>query len=191
MNDSQGLIFGYARVSTVDQNLDTQIDKLKQAGCQRIFSEKVSGKDTNRPELQKMLGQLRDGDTLIVTKIDRIARNLKDLLILVDELSVQGVNFKATDQDVDTSSSNGKMFLTMLGVFAEFERNLIRERQREGIANAKAKGKYTGRKPVDLDLKQKVIELYSKGVKPKAIIDETGLGRSTVFKIIKEGSNNE
>ncbi|NSY33366.1 recombinase family protein [Pseudoalteromonas sp. JC28] len=187
MNDSQGLVFGYARVSTVDQNLDTQIEKLKQSGCQRIFSEKVSGKDTNRPELQMLLGQLRKGDTVIVTKIDRIARNLKDLLILVDELSEQGVNFKATDQDVDTSSSNGKMFLTMLGVFAEFERNLIRERQREGIANAKKQGKYTGRKPVDPKVKQQVIELYSNGVKPKAIIEETGLGRSTVFKIIKEG----
>lgn len=188
MNSSQGLIFGYARVSTVEQNIDTQLEQLNNAGCQRIFSEKVSGKDTNRPELQNLLSQLRKGDTLIVTKLDRIARNLKDLLILVEQLNEQGVTFKILNQKVDTSTPQGKMFLSMLGMFAEFERELLLERQREGIENAKKQGKYTGRKPVDPALKQQVIELYNNGVKPKSIIEQTGLGRSTVFKIIKEGN---
>tara|TARA_Y100000310_G_scaffold152483_1_gene151965 strand:+ start:10706 stop:11272 length:567 start_codon:yes stop_codon:yes gene_type:complete len=187
----KGLIFGYARVSTVDQNLDNQLEKLNNVGCDRIYSEKVSGKDTNRPEFQKLMDHVREGDTIAVWKIDRIARNLKDLLTIVEELKERGVTLKILSQNIDTTTPQGKMFLSMLGMFAEFERDLLLERQREGIAIAKEKGKYKGRKGVDPALKEQVIEQYNNGVKPKAIIEQTGLGRSTVFKIIKEGNNNE
>src|ERR1700726_2365889 len=140
--------YGYARVSTLDQNLGIQRAALKAAGCEVIRAEKASGtRRDGRSELQVLLDFLRAGDTLVVTRIDRLARSLKDLQDIVHELKGKGVALKATEQPVDTGTAAGKAFLDMLGVFAEFETNLRRERQLEGIAQAKAKGIYTGRKP--------------------------------------------
>ena len=134
--------FGYARVSTTDQNLAVQLDALAAAGCETIRSETASGSSAaNRPELQTLLAFLREGDELVVTRIDRLARSIADLQDIVRELKERGVTLRATGQPIDTSTAAGKAFLDMLGVFAEFETNLHRERQMEGIAEADPAGK--------------------------------------------------
>src|SRR5918911_3576207 len=141
-------LYGYARVSTLDQDLTIQQAALKAAGCEVIRAEKASGtRRDGRSELQVLLDFLRAGDTLVVTRIDRLARSLKDLQDIVHELKARGVTLKATDQPIDTGTAAGKAFLDMLGVFAEFETNLRRERQLEGIRAAKARSIYKGRKP--------------------------------------------
>ena len=141
------MIYGYARVSTSEQDLTVQLEALKAAGCEVVRSEKVSGTSVSgRTELQNLLDFARDGDTIVVTRIDRLARSVRDLQNLVYDLNEKGVSLRATEQSVDTSTSAGKCFLDMLSVFAEFETNLRRERQMEGIKKAKAKGVYAGRK---------------------------------------------
>src|SRR3954471_9861237 len=140
-------VYGYCRVSSIAQDLTIQEKALKAAGCDVIRAEKVSGtRRDGRTELQTLLDFLRAGDTLVVTRIDRLARSLKDLQDIIHELKAKGAHLKATEQPVDTSTAAGKAFLDMLGVFAEFETNLRRERQMEGIAKAKADGRYKGAK---------------------------------------------
>jgi DNA invertase Pin-like site-specific DNA recombinase len=141
-------LYGYARVSTSDQDYALQEKALRAAGCEVVRAEKVTGTSRKgRTELQVLLDFLRRGDTLVVTRIDRLARSIKDLQDIVYALKEQGVTLKATEQPIDTRSAAGKAFLDMLGVFAEFETNLRRERQMEGIAAAKTRGVYRGRKP--------------------------------------------
>lgn len=141
-------LYGYARVSSSDQDLTLQEHALRAAGCEVIRAEKVSGISRDgRTELQLLLDFLRQGDTLVVTRIDRLARSIKDLQDIVYILKKQGVTLKAIEQPINTSNAAGKAFLDMLGVFAEFETNLRRERQLEGIAAAKSRGVYRGRKP--------------------------------------------
>src|ERR1700754_3739664 len=141
-------VIGYARVSTTDQNLELQENALRAAGCDLIRSEKRSGTTTaGREELRTVLDFLRAGDTLMVTRIDRLARSIGDLQDIVRAVKAKGATLKATEQPIDTSTAAGKAFLDMLGVFAEFETNLRRERQLEGIAKAKANGVYKGRPP--------------------------------------------
>src|SRR5712671_6375218 len=143
-----GTIIGYARVSTTDQDVSIQEAALRAAGCTIIRAEKVSGTSTDgREELQTVLQFLREGDTLVVTRIDRLARSIRDLQNIVHDLKGRGVTLKATEQPIDTSTAAGKAFLDMLGVFAEFETNIRKERQREGIDKARQEGKYKGRKP--------------------------------------------
>src|SRR6266550_4139913 len=144
-------VIGYARVSTTDQNLDVQVSALRAAGCDVIRSEKRSGTTTaGREELRTVLEFLRKGDVLMVTRIDRLARSIGDLQDIVRAVKAKGASLKATEQPIDTTSAAGKAFLDMLGVFAEFETNLRKERQLEGIAKAKANGVYKGR-PVSID----------------------------------------
>src|SRR5262252_8923757 len=139
---------GYARVSTTDQDLTVQINALKAAGCDVIRKEKASGTTTKgRAELATILDFIREGDTLVVTRIDRLARSIADLQDIVRTLKGRGAALRATEQPIDTTTAAGKCFLDMLGVFAEFETNLRRERQAEGIAKAKKAGIYRGRKP--------------------------------------------
>ena len=141
-------LYGYARVSSSDQDLTLQEHALRAAGCEVIRAEKVSGTSRDgRTELQLLLDFLRQGDTLVVTRIDRLARSIKDLQDIVYALKKQGVTLQAIEQPINTSNAAGKAFLDMLGVFAEFETNLRRERQLEGIAAAKSRGVYRGRKP--------------------------------------------
>ena len=141
-----GELYGYARVSTLDQDLTIQRTALKAAGCTVVREEKASGtKRAGRAELETLLAFLRSGDTLVVTRIDLLARSMKDLQDIVHDLKERGVALRATEQPIDTSSAAGKAFLDMLGVFAEFETNLRRERQLEGIADAKARGVYAGK----------------------------------------------
>ncbi len=176
-------LFGYARVSTSDQDLGIQQAALRAAGCQTIRSEKRSGSERgSRTELQILLDFLREGDTLVVTRIDRLARSMKDLQDIVHELKGRGVALKATEQPIDTGTAAGKAFLDMLGVFAEFETNLRRERQTEGIEAAKARGVYKGGKArIDPEAVRKLV---AEGIKPAHIARQLGISRGTVYKFI-------
>ncbi|EQD78925.1 resolvase domain-containing protein [mine drainage metagenome] len=177
-------LYGYARVSSSDQDLTLQEQALRAAGCEVIRAEKVSGTSREgRTELQLLLDFLRCGDTLVVTRIDRLARSIKDLQDIVYTLKKQGVTLKATEQPIDTRSAAGKAFLDMLGVFAEFETNLRRERQLEGIAAAKERGVYRGRKP-SID----PAEVHRLHVKEKLgateIARQLGVGRASVYRAL-------
>ena len=180
--------YGYARVSTGDQDLTIQHNALKAAGCTKIRAEKVSATSRKgRTELQILMDFMQEGDTLVVTRIDRLARSMRDLQNIVHELKQMGVSLRATEQPIDTSTSAGKAFLDMLGVFAEFETNLRRERQMEGIAAAKKAGKATGRPQVPY--RAKVLELRTAGMSVAAICKEVGAkSRSTIYDIIKQGA---
>jgi DNA invertase Pin-like site-specific DNA recombinase len=174
---------GYARVSTTDQNLEIQIAALKAAGCDVIRSEKRSGTTTTgRAELQTVLDFLRKGDVLIVTRIDRLARSIGDLQDIVRAVKAKGASLKATEQPIDTTSAAGKAFLDMLGVFAEFETNLRKERQAEGIAKAKAAGVYKGRPP-SIDV-MKVRDLKKKGLGASEIAKALKIGRASVYRAL-------
>jgi len=180
-------LYGYARVSSTDQDLSVQKRALHAAGCQTIRAEKRSAtKRDGRTELQLLLEFLRDGDTLVVTRIDRLARSMKDLQDIVYELKAKGVALKATEQPIDTGTAAGKAFLDMLGVFAEFETNLRRERQLEGIANAKAKGIYTGRKP-SIDPEEVKRLRIEENLGATAIAARLGIGRASVYRVLAAG----
>ena len=177
--------YGYARVSTTDQDLSIQEETLKIAGCEIIRSEKVSGSSrAGRQELDTMLQFVRGGDTLTVTRIDRLARSVYDLQGIVRELNDKSVTLRATEQPIDTGTATGKCFLDMLGVFAEFETNLRRERQMEGIAKAKERGIYKGRKP-SIDASE-VQQLKADGMGATAIAKQLGIGRASVYRILAE-----
>src|SRR6201995_4577308 len=176
-------LYGYARVSTLDQNLSIQRAALKAAGCDVIRAEKASGtRRDGRTELQVLLDFLRPGDALIVTRIDRLARSLRDLQNIVHELKEKRVTLRATEQPIDTGTAAGKAFLDMLGVFAEFETNLRKERQLEGISAAKARGVYKGRKPT-LD-PGKVHELAAAGAGGSAIARQLKISRTSVYRLL-------
>src|SRR5829696_3033140 len=177
-------VYGYARVSSASQDLSIQQERLKQVGCDIIRSEKVTGTSReNRTELDTLLQFIRPGDTLMVTRIDRLARSVGDLQDIVRILKAAGVSLKATDQPIDTSTAAGKAFLDMLSVFAEFETNLRKERQLEGIAKAKANGVYKGGKPrID---RQAVIRLKEDGKGPTEIARQLGISRMHVYRITR------
>lgn len=177
-------IYGYARVSSTDQDLSVQLTALRAAGCTVVRAEKASGTSRDgRTELNTLLDFVRPGDTICVTRIDRLARSLRDLQNLVHDLRRKGVHLRATEQPVDTSTAAGKAFLDMLGVFAEFETNLRRERQMEGIAAAKAKGIYKGR-PKSINAAQ-VRALLQQGVGPTEVARQLGIGRASVYRMAK------
>ena len=178
-------VIGYARVSTTDQNLELQESALRAAGCDVIRSEKRSGTTTaGRDELRTVLDFLRKGDTLMVTRIDRLARSIGDLQDIVRAVRAKGASLKAIEQPIDTSTAAGKCFLDMLGVFAEFETNLRRERQLEGIASAKARGIYKGRK-ASID-PAKVRQMKAEGKGASAIAKALRIGRASVYRALAE-----
>lgn len=178
-------VFGYARVSSTDQDLSIQEEALRAAGCEMVRAEKKSGTTTSgRTELQNLMDFARKGDTIVVTRIDRLARSIADLAAIVRELEVKQVALRATEQPIDTSTAAGRCFLQMLGVFAEFETNLRRERQLEGIAKAKAAGVYAGKgRPASVS-PEKVRELHEQGMGPSAIAKELGVSRMTVHRAL-------
>jgi len=177
-------LYGYARVSTNDQDFTLQEQALLAAGCEVIRAEKVTGTSlTGRTELQVLLDFLRSGDTLVVTRIDRLARSIKDLQDIVYTLKEQGVTLKAIEQPIDTRSAAGKAFLDMLGVFAEFETNLRRERQIEGIAAAKSRGVYLGRKP-SVDTAEILRLRLEDKLGATEIARRLGVGRATVYRAL-------
>ena len=180
MNSSAARI-GYARVSTADQNLDAQLAALHAARCTMDRTETGDGATlTGRPELQTILDFIHPGETLVVARMDRLARSMRDLQIIVATLKDKGAHLAATEQPVDTSTAAGKAFFDMLGVFAEFETNLRRERQAEGIAAAKQRGAYRGRPPrIDMHA---IKHRLAKGLSPTQIARELGISRGTVYK---------
>ena len=175
---------GYARVSALDQDIAIQVAALKAAECSIIREEKASGSSTaGRPVLQLILDFLRPDDVLVVTRIDRLARSIADLQTIVRTIRDKGASLACTEQPVDTGTAAGKAFLDMLGVFAEFETNLRKERQREGIAKAKAEGRYTGRKPtVDAGM---VRAMKAAGHSWKEIAGKLAISKATVFRLLK------
>jgi DNA invertase Pin-like site-specific DNA recombinase len=177
-------IIGFARVSTTDQDLSIQESALRAAGCEVIRAEKRSGTTTEgREELRTVLDFLRAGDVLTVTRIDRLARSIGDLQDIVRQVKARGAFLKATEQPIDTGTAAGKCFLDMLGVFAEFETNLRRERQLEGIARAKAAGMYKGRS-VSIDA-ARVREMKAHGLGATAIAKSLGIGRASVYRVLE------
>ena len=180
MNSSSARI-GYARVSTADHNLDAQTAALEAAGCTMVRIETGDGATlAGRPELGTILEFIHPGETLVVTRIDRLARSMRDLQAIVATLRDKGALLAATEQPVDTSTAAGKAFFDMLDVFAEFETNLRRERQVEGIAAAKQRGTYRGRLPrIDMET---VKHRLARGLSPTAIARELGISRGTVYK---------
>jgi DNA invertase Pin-like site-specific DNA recombinase len=177
---------GYARVSTTDQKLDVQLDQLEKAGAERIYQEKASGADAARTELAALLDYVRDGDTVIACKLDRLARSTKHLLELVERLTSKRVTLKVLNIDLDTGTPTGKLMLTMLGAIATFEREMMLERQADGIARAKDQGKYLGRKPTARAKSREVLELLGKGRTKEAVAAELEIGVASVYRIVKE-----
>ena len=182
--------YGYARVSTQDQDLTLQLDALRAAGCQVIRAEKVTGTSTERrAELATLLDFIREGDVLVVTRIDRLARSIGDLQDILRALRAKGAGLRATEQPIDTGTAAGKAFLDMLGVFAEFETNLRKERQMEGIARAKVLGRYKGRQPsVDAAA---VAALQAEGFGASAIAKRLGVNRTSVYRLAKAKASLE
>jgi DNA invertase Pin-like site-specific DNA recombinase len=182
------MLVGYARTSTVEQHagLDAQVRDLRAAGCEKVLSEQVSSV-AKRTKLEQALDFVRDGDVFMVTKPDRLARSTSDLLSIVERLEAKGVGLVILSmggQQIDTRSSTGKLMLTMLAAVAAFERDLMLERQREGIAKAKADGKYRGRAPTARRQAPEVLRLKAAGAKPTEIAGQLGIGRASVYRII-------
>lgn len=177
------MLVGYARVSSVGQSLEVQREQLQAAGCEKLFEEKRSGRSAaDRPQLQAALEFVREGDTLVVTRLDRLARSITDLRHMVDGLAAKGVGFRCLQQGaLDTTRSDGKLLLNILGSFAEFEADIRRERQMEGIAKAKAAGVYRGRKAsIDPSAIQAALEA---GEKPAHVAKRLGIARSSVYRV--------
>lgn len=178
---------GYARVSTRDQSLDGQIDTLKEYGCERIFSEKVSGRKVKRTELDKCLDYLREGDVLVIYKLDRLGRTTKQLIELAQWLEANDIELQIIDMNINTKDAMGKMFFTMMSAFAELEANLLSERTKKGLDSARARGR-TGGRPRLPDHKRREIKfLYDeKKLTGAEIAEQTGVSRTTVYRVIKE-----
>ncbi len=172
-------VFGYARVSTLDQNLDSQKDELLKFGCSKIFFEKASGKNVDRPELTKLLNVLRENDVVVVYKLDRLARSLKDLIELVSEFASKKVEFVSLSDGINTSSAVGKLMFHLIGAFAEFERNLISERTKLGLASARARGRLGG-KPKGISA-----AAQKSAVRAKELYDERKLSVDEICKVLE------
>lgn len=188
---------GYVRVSSLDQNPDRQIEDLKAQQAEKIFMDKVSGKNTDRPELQRMLSFIREGDTLIVHSLDRLARNLADLLTMVQDLTCHGVsviflNERLSFEAGADASPTSKLMLSMIGAFAEFERSMIRRRQAEGIALAKERGVYKGRpRSISDETLETVNALVEQGVPLATAAKKVGISRSTVYRYLQMNTSQE
>ena len=180
------MIFGYARVSTQDQNLDMQIDELKKQGCERIYKEKITGTKKDRPELEEMLKTLRAGDTVIVYKLDRISRSTKHLIELSDFFNENNVEFISIQDKIDTSTPMGRFFFRMMSSIAELERDIISERTKGGLASARARGRKGGRPKVDEKKVQLAKKMYdSKEYSISEIVKATGISQATLYRYIK------
>jgi len=179
---------GYARVSTYEQNLDLQIDDLKKNGCEKIYEEKVSGSKADRPILQDMLKNLRNGDILVVWKLDRLGRSLKDLLEIVSGLQNRGVELVSLKESIDTTSSTGKLIFSIFGALAEYEKDIIRERTMAGLNSARARGIVGGRKKrlSDKDVAMLRNLANDKTISISVICNRFGISRKTYYNYLKK-----
>ena len=177
-----GDILGYARVSTGDQDVAGQTMRLEQAGAIRVFTDVMSGKSMDRPGLAQLLAYARRGDTLAVVRLDRLGRSLNELLSTVEALKNKGIALLSLEEKIDTSSAAGELIFHVFGAIAHFERRLISERTKDGIAAARAKGKKPGRQPLDQGKVDAAIKLVELKVSPVEAARQLGLGRSTVYR---------
>lgn len=183
------MLLGYARVSkSEDQETAPQIRALKKVGCKKIFEEAASGGRWDRPELHKLLDQFRAGDTLVVWKLDRLSRSLKDLLVILERIEATGGKFRSLTESIDTSGPAGRMMMHMLGSFAEFEREMIRERTCAGLREARAKGRFPGRKPkITEDQRREIVDAVSSGRKTAAEMARLfKIHRATISRFISQ-----
>jgi len=187
---SGNLTIGYARVSTHEQNLDMQIDELKKMGCKKIISDKISGSVAERPGLSELLNQLREGDTLVVWRLDRLGRTLRHLIKFIKDLEDEGIHFKSIKESIDTRTSTGKLIFHIFGALSEFEKNLVGERTKAGLEAARARGRLGGRpKKLNPSKRKLAVDLYNSKKHSVAEICETvGVSRPTLYKYISEKS---
>ena len=183
------MLLGYARVSTKDQKLTSQKDALRSHGCDKIYTDKVSGAKAERPGLDRMLRNAREGDTIIVWKLDRLGRSLKHLVELAEELSQRGIGLKSLNDPIDTSTAQGKLVFNIFAALAEFERGIIRERTNAGLSAARARGRMGGRRPglsEDAQRKARVAEsLYKEGMPVNQIAEDLNISKATLYKYLR------
>ena len=183
----KNFVFGYARVSTEQQSLDRQLDMLERYGVDKIYNEKMTGTKRNRPELEKLLERLTEGDTVVVESLSRLGRSTKDLIWLMETFNSKGVNLVSLKESIDTTSSTGKLLFTLMSALAQFERDVIADRTREGLASARARGRKGGRPPIDSDKIRKALKLYRSGeYSVKEITELTGVRKSTLYKNLRK-----
>ena len=182
---------GYGRVSTADQTARSQEDALNAAQVDRLFVDTFTGTKMSRPELDRAVDQLRNGDVLVITRLDRLGRSTKDLLTIVSTLEEKGVQLEVLEQSIDTSSAEGKLFFTMVAAFAEFEREIMRARTKDGLAAARARGRLGGRKPkLSKAQNLEIIRLYGEGRPVQKIADLFGVSRPTVYRVLETASSS-
>lgn len=186
------MLIGYARVSTQDQNPQLQLDALEKAGCERIFEEKASGAQRERPALNEALTFLREGDTLVVWRLDRLARSLRQLIDTIEALEERGIGFRSVTESIDTTTSGGRLVFHIFGALAEFERSIIRERTTAGLASARARGRLGGRpramSPEDVAIAKTL--LANPEISVKEIARRQGVSVSTLYKHIPAARSN-
>lgn len=181
------MIFGYARVSTQEQNLDRQIDLLQNQGCDEILKEKMSGTIENRPELNKLLDKIRSGDTVVVESFSRLGRSTKNLIEIVDFLKSKSVDLISLKENFDTSTAQGRLMLTVFQAFSQFERDLIAERTREGLTAARSRGRTGGRKPLNTKVIDKAMRMYhAKTFSIEEIIKTCNISKSTLYRYLNQ-----
>jgi len=184
------MLIGYARVSTQDQDSAAQVAALKTSGCELIFKEKASGGRWDRPELHRLLGQLRQGDVLVVWKLDRLSRSLKDVLTLMEKIAQAGAGFRTLTEAIDTTSPGGRMMMQIVGTFAEFERAMLRERTRNGLDAARKQGRVGGRRPkLKPHQQQEILNLVNSGQKTAAEAARLfNVHPATVSRLLQRGN---
>ncbi len=184
-------IIGYLRSYMNDQNLQSQLDQLKAVGATNIFQEQTEGAKLDRPQLDKLMAEVRDGDTVVITSLGHIAHNTKHLLEVVETLNTAGVTFKVIDSEIDTSTPTGKGLRMLLFAITDFERQTVREKQAEGIERAKREGRYKGRKPTARAKTEEVLSLDSQGLTRQKIADQAGIGVASVYRILKNDAASQ
>lgn len=183
----RNFVFGYARVSTEQQSLDRQLDMLEKYGVDKIYNEKMTGTKRNRPELDKLMERLTEGDTVVVESLSRLGRSTKDLIWLMETFNSRGVNLVSLKESIDTTSSTGKLLFTLMSALAQFERDVIADRTREGLASARARGRKGGRPAANSEMIRKAMKLYnSRDYSVKEITELTGVRRSTLYKHLQK-----
>ena len=181
------IIIGYARVSTVDQNLDRQLDSLNANGAEKIFTEKVTGKKTDRPELLRMIEQLRDGDIVLIAELTRLSRSTKDLFTIVEQIQARGANIRSLKETwLDTTTPHGKLMFVIFAGLSQFEADLTAQRTREGLAAARARGRLGGRPKVASDKSNMAVKMYDSGDFTVAeICKNCNIGRTTLYRLLE------
>lgn len=181
-------IYGYARVSTLDQDPQLQLDALERAGVDRVFTDHASGTATARPQLEALLERAGDGDTIVVWRLDRLGRNMKHLLELVADLETRGVGLRSLNEQLDTTTANGRLIFHVMAALAEFESGLLKERTRAGLAAAKAQGRIGGRPPaLSMAARHAAVDLRDQGRTVPEIADLLKVSRATVYRVLSDG----